>query len=107
MQSIVFAEDRSKMPTPKPDTSWKDAWSVIQPLVAEEQKNVLKELEQIQAKERCVVVTPSACALTLLASCERCPLAHAAVSCSLWSHISRALQDCAGIWQRLRSDLTT
>jgi hypothetical protein len=36
----------------KPFTAWEEAWTALKPLVAEEQQNVLKELEAIRAKEK-------------------------------------------------------
>ena len=58
---VSCAEEKSKQPTAKPFTAWADAWKAMEPTIAEAEKGVLSELEDLRKMERCDVLPTVLC----------------------------------------------
>lgn len=52
MSRVHCAEEQSKQPTAKPFTAWADAWKSMEPTVAETEKGLLAELDELRKQER-------------------------------------------------------
>lgn len=50
---ILCAADAALQPKPKKNTSWAVASAKLQPIIEEQQKQLLKEIEEVRVEERC------------------------------------------------------